>query len=247
MDKDGKVIDYLNVMSDLNNKLIKTVGNPKERLNEDALRILRAIRFSTILDFKIEPKTKYYLKEYGYLLKDLSYQRKKQELDKIFTSKNKEKGIKLLLELELDSKLDIQNLKNIVPCSDLIGIWTQLNVDNVYPFTKLEKTQIKTIRKLLTLNIKDPYNIYTYGLYPSTVAFQIKKESISNLNKIYHNLPIKTRKEIEITGDEIAELLHKKPGLYIKEIMNDIEKEIVLEHLKNSKKEIAQYILKKYS
>ena len=246
IDKDGNILDYLNAKPDLESKLIKTVGNPKERLKEDSLRILRAIRFATILDFEIEKETKYYLKEYAYLLKKLSYQRKKQELDKIFTSTNKEKGINLLIELGIAEYLQIPNLKKIVPCSDLNGIWAQLNVENIYPFSKIEKRSIKQINKLLSLDIHNKYNIYCYGLYISTVAYQIKKESISELNKIYTNLPIHTKKEIQITGDGIAKLLSKKKGEYLKEIISDLEKQIVLGNVKNNKKSISNYIIKKY-
>ena len=183
MDKDENIIDVLKVTPDLKEKMIKTVGNPRYRLKEDALRILRAIRFATILDFEIESKTKHYLKEYAHLLKKLSYDRKKQELDKIFISPNKEKGIKLLLELNLEESLKLPNLGKVVACDDLIGIWAQLDVDEVYPFTKSEKQQMKKIRSLLQTDIHDVYNLYTYGLYISTVAYQIKKENISNLNR----------------------------------------------------------------
>ena len=246
MNKNGKISDFLNATPDLNNRLIKTVGNPKYRLKEDALRILRAVRFATILDFEIEEKTKYYLKEYAYLLEKLSYQRKKQELDKIFISVNKEKGIKILLELGLDKYLELPNLKDIIPCSDLTGIWTQLNVDDIYPFSKLERTQIKRTRKLLELDIHDKYNIYTYGLYTSTIAFQIKGESTSKLNEIYTSLPIHSKSEIKITGEEIAHLLNIEVGPYLKEILEKIEKNIVLGILNNDKKTLEKYVIKKY-
>ena len=246
IDKDGNILDYLNAKPDLESHLIKTVGDPKERLKEDSLRILRAIRFATILNFDIEEETKYYLKEYAYLLKKLSYQRKKQELDKIFTSTNKEKGIKILTELGIEEYLEIPNLKKIVPCSDLNGIWAQLNVEHIYPFSKVEKKTINQIKKLLSLDIHDKYNIYYYGLYISTVAYQIKKENISILNKTYSQLPIHSRKEIQITGESIAKLLSKKPGIYLKEIMNNLEKQIVLGNVKNTKKSLTNYIIKKY-
>lgn len=246
IDKDGQIIDYLNAIPDLNNHIIKTVGDPKYRLKEDSLRILRAIRFATILDFNIEEETKHYLKKYAYLLKNLSYQRKKQELDKIFTSIHKEKGIKLLVELEIDKYLDLPNLKNIIPCSDLNGIWTQLNVDNLYPFTKVEKNHIKKIRELLSLDVYNPYIIYTYGLYTSTVVYQIKKEKISILNKIYNNLPIHNKKEIKITGKDIIKLLSISPGNNLKIILNDIEKQIVVGNIPNNQKEIENYMIKKY-
>lgn len=244
IDKEGNIKDYLKALPDLEKHIIKTVGNPKYRLKEDSLRILRAIRFATILDFDIEEGTKYYLKEYGYLLKQLSFQRKKQELDKIFTSTNKEKGIKLLLELELDKYLDIPNLKNIIPCSDLTGIWAQLNVDDLYPLNKVEKKQIKEIREMLNTDIHDKYNIYKYGLYTSTVVYQIKKYNISNLNEIYNSLPIHEKKEINITGEEISNIISKKPGIYLKEIINSIEKEIIKGNIPNKKENIIEYIKK---
>ena len=102
MDKDGKVLDFLNVRDDLDKRIIKTVGNPRYRIKEDALRILRAIRFATRLKLTIDDKTKHYLKKYGYLLKKLSYERKKQERNKIFSSSNRERSKRLILELKLD-------------------------------------------------------------------------------------------------------------------------------------------------
>lgn len=246
IDKNGNIIDYLKSTPDLEKKQIKTVGNPRYRLKEDSLRILRAIRFATILNFEIENKTKHYLKEYAYLLKKLSFQRKKQELDKIFTSIQKEKGIALLLELSIDEHLKLNNLKNITACNDLIGIWTQLNVDEIYPFTKLEKQQMHHIRDFLKLDIEDKYNIYKYGLYISSVAYQIKKIPISKLTKTYHELPIQNAKDIAITNLEIAHLLKKEPGNYLKEIIVDLEKQIIYNNLSNTKDELIKYITKKY-
>ena len=243
MDKDENIIDLLKAKVDLEKKVIKTVGNPKYRLKEDSLRILRAIRFATILDFDIETKTMHYLKEYAYLLKKLSYQRKKQELDKIFMSTNKEKGIKYLIDLHIDEYLDLPNLKTINPCDDLIGIWTQVNVDNIYPFTKTEKEQMNKIRELLNLDLSDKFNIYKYGLYTATVAYKIKNIDISKLSDLYKSLPITSRKEINITGKEIAEVLNKTPDNFIKEILLDLEKQIIQGNLENTKEKIIEYIL----
>ena len=54
LDKDGNILDLLNGRKEIESKTIKMVGSPKRRLQEDALRILRAIRFATILDFKLD-------------------------------------------------------------------------------------------------------------------------------------------------------------------------------------------------
>ena len=246
INSEGKILDILNIKNDLRLRIIKTVGNPRYKLKEDSLRILRAIRFATILNFEIDDKTKHYIKCYSYLLKKLSFDRKKQELDKIFSSINKEKGIKLLLELGLDKPLKIPRLKSIVPCDDLLGIWTQLEVDEIYPFNKNEKQQMSKIRELLKKDVKDKYNIYKYGLYISTVAYQIKKYCIIELNKIYKELPIQNKKEINITPSDIISLLNIKPDSFIKEIIADIEEKIILSKLNNNYDELKEYILKKY-
>ena len=247
INKDGKVKDYLNATPDLNAKIIKTVGNPKHRLKEDSLRILRAVRFATILDFDIEDKTKQYLTEYAPLLKKLSYQRKKQELDKIFTSHKKEKGIQLLTDLNIAEYLEIPNLKDITPCDDLIGIWTQANVDDLYPFTKIEKMQMKKIREILNQDIYAPYTLYSNDLYNLTVAYQIKKTSISKLNELYQNLPIHSSKEIALNGKDISNLLNKEPGNYIKEIITDLEKQILNGKILNEKQALEKYIIANYN
>ena len=53
LDSNGNLLDYLNGKEDIDNKIIKVVGNTNKKLQEDALRILRAIRFATTLNFKL--------------------------------------------------------------------------------------------------------------------------------------------------------------------------------------------------
>lgn len=246
MDKDGNILDILNIRSDIDNKLLKTVGNPRYRIKEDSLRILRCIRFATILDFNIENKTKHFLTKYSYLLKNLSINRKKEELDKIFLSKNKERGRKLLLELNLTNALDLDKLATITMCTDLTGIWCQLEVDNIYPFTKVEKEQMTKLRELLKYDKIDNYLLYKYGLYLCTVYAEIKGISRKKLSTMYSNLPILTRKDINITGEEISIILNKNPGKYIKDILDDIELNILNNNINNDKEEITKYIKDKY-
>ncbi len=109
MNKDGEIIDLLDGKMDLRNKVIKVVGNVDIKMQEDALRILRAIRFATVLNFKLDDDLYYAIKKYGYLVKNLSHYRKKQEMDKILSSDNMDYGIKLLKDLELNKYLEIDN------------------------------------------------------------------------------------------------------------------------------------------
>ena len=81
-EKDG-LIDYHNGLNDLNNKLIKTVGNSLERFKEDALRMLRAIRFSAKYGFKLDNNIRFAIKYYNYLLNEISKERIRDEFNKI--------------------------------------------------------------------------------------------------------------------------------------------------------------------
>ena len=164
----------------------------------------------------------------------------------MFLSLNKEKGRELLVNLKLCKDLDIPKLKDIDLCDDLIGIWAQLEVDNIYPFTKLEKEQMSEIRALMKENIYDAYTIYKYGLYVTIVVADIKNIDRKKINNIYSKLPILSSKDIKIKPIEISKILNRNPGSYLKDIMKDIEKEIVRNNLDNDYEKINEYIINKF-
>jgi len=245
IDKDENIIDVLGAKCGIDNKIIRTVGNPRYRLMEDSLRILRAIRFAVILDFNIDDKTKNYIVKYGYLLKKLSNSRKKEELGKIFSSVNKEKARELIISLGLDKHLGIKNLDNIVMCDDIIGIWSQLELEDDYPWLKSEKELIKKIREMLKIEI-DRFSIYKYGLYVSTVVGSIKGISYREINKIYKNLPIYSRKDMSINAIDISKILNKDPGNYLSDILLDIEQKIIDGDVLNEYESIVEYVKNNY-
>lgn len=85
------LVDIFDGIGDLNRKIIRCVGNPGERFDEDALRILRAIRFSAQLGFEIDSKTQTAMTERAEALKDVSAERIRVELVKLLVSKHPEK------------------------------------------------------------------------------------------------------------------------------------------------------------
>ena len=99
-DKEG-LIDYFNGIDDLQNKVIRAVGNPHKRFNEDALRMLRAIRFSAQLGFTIDEKTYAAIKDNVQLIKNISNERIRDELCKILLSDNPSQGIEMLRETNM--------------------------------------------------------------------------------------------------------------------------------------------------
>lgn len=90
MDKDGKVLDFHDGLQDLKDKIIRTIGNPEQRLKDDPVRILRALRFALTFNFKIEDSLEEAIKENQNLLNELSDFRIKDELTKMGRTKNKE-------------------------------------------------------------------------------------------------------------------------------------------------------------
>ncbi len=101
LDIDGKIVDPYLGQNDIKNKLIKTVGDAKIRFQEDALRLLRAIRIATELQFEIDEKTLSAIKENALLLKQIAWERIRDELFKILSSSDPDIGIKNLREAEL--------------------------------------------------------------------------------------------------------------------------------------------------
>jgi len=93
------LIDDFDGIEDLNNKLIRTVLDPGDRFNQDALRILRAIRFSAQLDFDIEYETFNGLKENAHLISSIPKERVRQELQKAILAKSAKRCLELLIEI----------------------------------------------------------------------------------------------------------------------------------------------------
>lgn len=246
MDKDGKIIDLLNGIRDLKDKKIISIGDPKVRFEEDSLRILRAIRFATVLDFQLDDSIILAIKCKKDLLKNLSYYRKKQELSKIFSSYSRKRGMKLLLEFGLDEILEIPNLKNALDISDLIGIWSVLNVVDIYPFSSTEKSLITNVNKALECDNLDPMSLYKYGLYVNSVAGDIKGIDRKSITSIYNSLAIHKRSDIDITGDEIVRILNREPGEYLNDIYKDLEHAILYDGLENDKSKLVKYIMHNY-
>ncbi len=93
----NEVIDYVNGQKDIGLKVLRTVGSPNLRFDEDKLRILRAIRFAAQLDFVIEPATFRAIRERANDVAVVSQERIRDELLKLLKSPNRKVGLELLI------------------------------------------------------------------------------------------------------------------------------------------------------
>lgn len=135
---EGHIYDFHEGLEDLNNKVIKTIGNPSTRFHEDALRILRAIRFSAKLGYEIESKTKTALLDCKEELNLIAKERILIELKEISSTSNFFRNIKEYFPI----------FKLIIPCLDKIGN----SIDDIYNFdTKSYGDYIASLSALFSL------------------------------------------------------------------------------------------------
>lgn len=241
IDKDNNFLDLIDGKKDLDNHLIKTIGDSDISFKQDALRILRAIRFASYLDFKLSDDVKKAIVENKHLLRNISYTRKKQELDKIFGSNKAYEGIKLLKDFSLDEELELINIDRVKDYSDIVGIWAMINT-NVYNFTSSEKELIEKINEVYELDNLDSEVLYKYGSYVNVIAGINKGLKKKDILEKYESLPIKNRDDIKITAQEICQILKKTAGPFIGIIYQNLETKILHNELINENSKIIEYI-----
>ncbi len=120
---DGEIIDFFGGRADIKEKLIRCVGESEKRFKEDALRMLRAVRFSAALSFDISPETEKAIKKCSMLIKRVSTERIFEELNKILLSDNPD-YIRTLHNLGL--------LQYIIPQLDVCFYEEQRNKYHLY-------------------------------------------------------------------------------------------------------------------
>lgn len=241
MNETDTIIDIFNGKEDINNKLIRCVGDPELRLNEDPLRILRAVRFATVLDFKIEENLYNSMKKNGSLLLQLSLERIKEELTKILVSKNAIRGLDYLRRLGFLEYLGIEYDK-IVNVTDICGMYSQLIIKKDYPFTKEERELIGNIKKIVAYGSVDNEILFEYGLYTSLVAGSILGIKIKEITDMNAHMVIQSIKDINITSDEICKILNVEPSKIISDVYNTLKTLILNGELENNKESITLYI-----
>ena len=107
LDNKGHLVDLFGGVKDIKDKMLKAVGNPDDRFQEDALRMLRAVRFACQLNFSVSYETTESILKNADLLKKISTERIRDEFEKIIMSPNSASGIVMLQKFDL--------LKNIIP------------------------------------------------------------------------------------------------------------------------------------
>lgn len=271
MDKQGQIMDYFEGQEDLKKGMIKAVGSPQERFHEDALRMMRAVRFVSQLGFTMEQCTQEAITEHHALLGKISIERISIEFMKLLQGKGRSKGLELFVLTELYAYCPgLKSYKNELQkfarfegeLSTRLAAWTMLihylaiPTSEVAKFLKLWKCSnkemqevhlaVKTLRARLTHPFT-PVELYHSGL---TIALEVEN-MVEQLHfpadkelvkEQYEKLSIKNKKEIQISGNDILETLNAKPGKWLGQLLEEIELLIVTGNLANHSTEILSWV-----
>lgn len=197
------LIDLFGGKEDLNNKIIKTVGNPYDRFNEDGLRMIRAIRFSSKLNFTIEKETLKAIYDKSFIINNISLERITDEFTKIILS-DKPENIKYLFETKLLKHLNISN-------EDNIGKLTQF-YNEIVILKKINKNLEKRLALLDYIVEKNNINCKSF-----CNELIYSKKIIKN-----HNIILTLLKNIEIDHLNKVE---------IKKILSGVDRNLLEEYL----------------
>lgn len=257
LDYNGNLFDYHDGDKDLSSKIIRTVNNPNERFYEDALRMLRAFRFSSKLGFEIENNTLNAIKKNAELIKFVSIERIVNEFRKLLAGKGNLRSLELLIDSKLNSYIpffeevkEVQDLSSYSFCQSLyiLSIINDISFEKL-KLLKLSNKEIKLVKQFNLINQEfksnTPIELILYKYNREDVKFiceYFAYDKETNIDECI--LAINSFNDIDITSQEIISTINKNPGPWIKSMTLELEKEILLGRLNNNKKDILDFLSK---
>lgn len=268
--KDGEVIDLFGGVQDMSAQILRAVGKPEERFHEDALRMMRAVRFAAQLDFKIDDATQKAIAENAPLLANIAVERTNVEFTKLMQGTSASYGLIEMIKSGLvnfmpglantdqDLAAYAELLQNAQPTDDnqawsLLSFELGLSPKDTGEFLKLWKQpndMIQTAKSVITLMNKLRLgDVSDWDLYQTqdaittalaTIRLSEVTANVEDLSVRYQALPIKHKKELAINGGELMKSLHLTPGPLFGKILADLEHLVVIGEQVNDKAALLQ-------
>lgn len=182
MDKDLKIYDFYEGIKDINSKIIKIIGDPQKRIEEDPLRILRCLRFKVSLGFNLDKKLDLVIKDNIHLLKEVSLVQVEKEIDKI-----RKISINALNELNLKYHLDRYIVIEKYPKREKNII--DLHCDTLTYLYKTKQDIIKSIGHIdIQKLLKSEYLLQTMAIFLNDSALKDRENLETYLDYFYTQL-----------------------------------------------------------
>ena len=270
---DDQLMDFFDGIGDLERQCLRCVGDAKERFNEDALRMFRAVRFVGQLGFQIEEKTKNAISLLKMNLSKVAVERMKVEFEKMIQSSYRKDALKLFVETGLyqacplfDGKDEILLKLAEFPLKEMsvLQAWIlfidELNLSDkeVTHLLKSWKSSNEQIRDVLVgyktyrARKEEEWNFFFAYACPYEVACEVealliaqdKSTSMKGLEATYHSLPIRSMNDIHLNGHDIIRILKlDKKGPIIGQVLKTVEKMILEQSISNDAEVLETYVL----
>ncbi len=250
----GDITDLYGGKTDLQKRLIRSIGTPKARFEEDALRILRAFRFVAKLDFTIEPKTFETIKTSHGLIANIANERVIAELKTMMSYPHYLSALHLMHEAGLGDTL--KELKRVLTllatredCSlrfeELLALASYLNGAELgadWRLSNKEKQTISRIAALMQVTENDSFNellLYVNGFQvclSAALLNQIVRPDNNQealVRKIDASLPIRKTCDLSFKGDDILALTSVRNAEVIGDLIDALTNEVIMKRLPN--------------
>lgn len=270
--EDGVVVDLFDGLHDLEKKVLRAVGNPYERFHEDALRMMRGLRFVSQLGFSLEEKTKESIIENHALLEKISIERITIEFVKLLLGKNRNLGIEMFLETkcyvycpELEGRFEQLVAFSKLPAMPLTSetqAWTllidHLGIDaaDIRGFLKAWKCSNQLIRavqqafKGLQWRKEAVYSKeLLYDLKPETITiveslrpYYQLEAELTSALEAYEQLTIHALTDLAVNGNDLMTHYDKKGGKWLKEALEICETAVINNKTVNDTDALYRYL-----
>ena len=270
MDMHGDIVDLFNGIEDLKNHIIRAVGNPEKRFHEDALRMMRAVRFMSQLEFKLEEKTEQAIKDNHELLKKISVERIREEFVKMGLGSFSREAFQIFLDTQLSEDVpDFAGKKDLLQVYPQLkfsptmktSLWAVIIILLKVPNEKIGKfmrdwknsnamtEKVEQIIKMFDLiadHVPTDYDLFEAGedIIINTIdVAHILGQPISSeaLVDRYLALPIKKPSELAVDGRFLIKR-GMRPGAQLGHTLNKIRELVVAGEIENSEEAIEQYL-----
>ena len=267
MNAQGEIIDLFAGMADLQQRQIRAVGVAADRFHEDALRMLRAVRFQAQLNFTIEKQTLAGIKTNAALLSHIATERIREEFIKLMEGCNRQAGLISLYQTQLYrfcpglATYDFPKILQFAAgqITDEATVWSflaylgQLKRAQVRPFLRQWKVANNNIKLVqAAIELLDNYQgsnwqLYIAGQAATAIAAQVlrltcQQELAEQLIEQYQDLPLKSPQQLAINGQQIMQILNLSPGPQIGQYLKQIQQAIVAGQLVNDYPTIVNYL-----
>lgn len=267
MNAQGEIIDLFAGIADLQQRQIRAVGVAADRFHEDALRMLRAVRFQAQLNFTIEKQTLAGIQTNAALLSHIATERIREEFIKLMEGCNRQAGLTSLYQTQLYrfcpglETYDFQKILQFAAgqITDEATVWSflaylgKLKRAQVRPFLRQWKVANNNIKlaqaaiELLNNYQGSNWQLYIAGQAATTIAAQVlrltcQQELAEQLIEQYQDLPLKSPHQLAINGQQIMQVLNLSPGPQIGQYLKQIQQAIVAGKLVNDYPTIVDYL-----